>query len=86
MGCCGDQRARATSRASAAVRAVGTPGTRQTRPAARAVPVRYIGSRAVAVRGSVSGRTYTFRTPNDLHNVDARDVPGLLRTGYFRRA
>ena len=85
MGCCGDQRARASSRASAAVRAVSNPGTRQT-PAARAVPVRYIGSRSVAVQGTVSRRTYTFRTPNDLHNVDARDVPGLLRTGYFRRS
>jgi hypothetical protein len=70
MGCCGDRRAMAA----------GQPARQLA-----SVAVRYVGPGAVAVRGSVSGLRYTFRTP-DPQRVDPRDLAGLLRTGRFRRA
>ena len=81
MGCCGDRRATTTARFATATQA--TPAS--SRWSALAIPVRYIGGGAVAVVGTVTSRTYTFRSPGSVERVDTRDVAGLLRTGRFRR-
>jgi hypothetical protein len=83
MGCCGDRRAISTARFG---RTPTTGSTSWTSGAPPAVPVRYIGAGAVAVVGTVTARTYQYRSPGAVEHVDARDVPGLLRTGRFRRA
>jgi hypothetical protein len=50
------------------------------------VPLRYLGSGSVRVRGAASGRVYMApaHAPSPLL-VDSRDVAALVRTGYFAR-
>jgi len=48
------------------------------------VPVRYVGDRPVYVRGTATGRRYSFARIGVIEDVDARDLPGLRRTGLFR--
>jgi hypothetical protein len=50
------------------------------------VPVRYLKRAHLALRGSVSGRTYEFSLAQPVRAVDARDVEGLLLTRLFARA
>jgi hypothetical protein len=50
------------------------------------VRVRYLGVRAVRVRGAASGRTYTASSTDPLLRIDARDAAALIRTGLFRTA
>jgi len=42
--------------------------------------------RSVRVRGPVSGRVYTFTPSRRVREVDAADLPLLLRSGFFRPA
>jgi hypothetical protein len=73
------------------------PGAVQPRPAPptpaasshgllpASVKLRYTGVAAVRVRGSQTGRTYTFSRSEPEAAVDRRDVEGLMRIGLFRR-
>ena len=82
MGCCGSRRAAAAqltaTQRPAPVRPAGS------RAAAPIVPVRYLGDRPVYVRGTATGRRYSFARIGVIEDVDARDLPGLRRTGLFR--
>ena len=82
MGCCGSRRAAAaqlTARQRPAhVRPDGS------RAAPLVVPVRYVGGRPAYVRGTATGRRYSFARSGVVGDVDARDLPGLRRTGLFR--
>jgi hypothetical protein len=85
MGCCGQGRA-ALARSTAGL--TGARETTRPRQAARRLPkvgVRYSGHRAVRVRGTATGRIYSFTGAGVEQAVDAADVPALIRTGLFAR-
>jgi len=50
------------------------------------VSIRYLRNSPIRVRGAASGRTYDFSASRQTQPVDRRDLPGLLRTGFFRQA
>jgi hypothetical protein len=82
MGCCGSRRA-----AAAQLRAMQRPAPvrpADSRAAAPIVPVRYLGDRPVYVRGTATGRRYSFARSGVIEDVDARDLPSLRRTRLFR--
>jgi hypothetical protein len=86
MGCCGKKRA--SMRLASNVRSARAITPRPLTAKARQpdVPLRYLGSRAIRVRGSASGRVYTApANPTPALFVDPRDVAALVRTGYFSR-
>lgn len=78
MSCCGQARATLSALRSTETR---TPGRRKLAPAA----VRYVGNRSVHVRGSATGRRYSFTTNGEVQGVDAQDVAGIVRTRLFVR-
>jgi len=80
MGCCGSRRAAAAQ--LAATQRPARPADRHAAPAT--VSVRYVGDRPAYVRGTATGRRYSFARSGGVADVDARDLPGLLRTGLFR--
>ena len=84
MGCCGEKRA--AMRLTPSRSGTGRPPARpQSKAKAPPVAMRYLGGRPIRVRG-VSGRVYLVPAPpNAPLLVDARDAPGLARTGYFAR-
>jgi hypothetical protein len=43
----------------------------------------YRGNGSAQVQGPVTGRVYQFPRHNPVQMVDARDVPGLVRTRLF---
>ena len=49
------------------------------------VPLEYLQKPRVIVRGPSSGREYEFSAARPVQPVEAMDVGGLLRTGFFRR-
>ena len=67
----------------------GINGVRVAAPAqALSTPVslRYLRTSPIRVRGAGSGRSYEFSASRQTQPVDRRDLPGLLRTGFFRQA
>lgn len=96
MGCCGQSRAYGAGdevRALSAVHPGAEPAwTAHPAPAAVTVAVsggvrlRFTEQARVRVRGPASGADYVFSGVDPVRTVDASDVDGLLRTGYFRRA
>jgi hypothetical protein len=50
------------------------------------VRLHYVQSRAILVRGPVTGRIYQFSAAHPDGSVDERDAPPLLRTNLFRQA
>ena len=82
MGCCGSRRAAAAQQAATPRPAPARPADPHAGPAT--VPVRYAGGRPVYVRGTATGRRYSFARSGVVQEVDARDLPGLLRTRLFR--
>ncbi len=94
MGCCNQKRT-SLRLAGAAARSVSTgasaPAAGESAAASRGrgrgveVPLRYLGARAVRVRGAASGRVYVVRAQAAELLVDQRDVAGLLRTRQFAR-
>lgn len=50
------------------------------------VNLRYLRTSPIRVRGAGSGRSYEFSASRQTQPVDRRDLPGLLRTGFFRQA
>jgi hypothetical protein len=75
--CCGRRRALAApSRRPATIPADATD--------AGSVNIHYVAQRPVQVRGTVTGRLYTFSAQDRVRAIDRRDVVGLLRTGLFR--
>jgi hypothetical protein len=46
--------------------------------------VRYLGTEAVIVQGTATGRRYGFSGGSPVQMVDARDAAALLRSGLFR--
>ncbi len=95
MGCCGQSRAeyrapdevRTLPRAAApaAPAAAAGPAAAAATPGG-SVRLRFTRQSRVRVRGPASGADYVFSGSDPVHAVDAGDVDGLLRTGYFRRA
>ncbi len=93
MGCCGQKRAAASAalrqrdRSAAPRRAAprAAPRAATVPPTARAanVPLRYLGVRAVRVRGAASGRVYHASAASPSIAIDARDAAALIRTGLF---
>jgi hypothetical protein len=49
------------------------------------VRLHYVQSRAILVRGPVTGRIYQFSAAHPDGNVDGRDAAPLLRTSLFRQ-
>jgi hypothetical protein len=81
MGCCDKKRSAMriapVTRASAP-RSVGQAPHRE-------VALRYLRRETIRVRGVGTGRLYAVPADSRDLVVDVRDVPGLLRTGYFSR-
>jgi len=50
------------------------------------VRLRFTGQSRVRVRGPASGADYVFSASEPVRAVSAADAPGLLESGYFRRA
>jgi hypothetical protein len=48
--------------------------------------IEHVGRTSVRVRGPVSGRVYTFTPFRRVQQVEAADVPLLLRSRLFRAA
>ena len=101
MPCCGQKRAafRQRSATRAFVPAPPSPPpspVARTRPPAaaqRADPpargerkVEYTERSSVRVRGSATGRIYTFSAKQSVQSIDARDAQALLATRFFRTA
>jgi hypothetical protein len=82
MGCCGSRRAAAAQLTATQRPAPVRPADSRAAPAI--VPVRYVGDRPAYVRGTATGRRYSFARSGLVEDVDARDLPGLRRTGLFR--
>jgi len=59
-------------------------------PASSSGPVaqtlRYVRTAAMRISGGVTRREYVFSGAQATQVVDARDIPGLLATGYFSKA
>ena len=88
MACCGDKRT-AFRAAQPRPSFVPTPPARPTAPGAAAgqtARVEHVGRTSVRIRGPVSGRVYTFTPARRVQQVDAADVPLLLRSRLFRAA
>jgi hypothetical protein len=75
--CCGRRRA-----VAAAPRRLATTPTDKTGTAP--VDLHYLAQRPVQVRGTITGRLYSYSAEDRVRAVDRRDVVGLLRTGLFR--
>jgi hypothetical protein len=84
MGCCGSRRAAAARPTATQRQAPARSADSRVVPAI--VPVRYVGDRPAYVRGTATGRRYSFARSGVVEDVDARDLPGLGRTGLFRPA
>jgi hypothetical protein len=69
-----------------AARAPVAPGRVSAPAMSTAVSIHYLRSLPIRVRGLASGRYYDFSTSRPVQSVDRRDLPGLLRTGFFRQA
>ena len=78
MTCCGHRRAipATTARAS--------NGPHPKMLGTRSVTVRYLGTEAVMVQGTATGRRYGFSGGSPVQTVDMRDAATLLRSGLFR--
>jgi hypothetical protein len=87
MSCCGQRRSAAAGVGSneTAMSPRRAPVGPPTALPYRAVNLHYIQSEAVHVNGPVTGRRYEFSRGGPVQHVDARDLPGLLETGLFRR-
>ncbi len=88
MGCCGDKRT-AFRAAQPQPRFVPSPPARPAAPPAapgESTRIEHVGRTSVRVRGPVSGRVYTFTPFRRVQQVDAADVPLLLRSRLFRAA
>lgn len=79
MSCCGQR----TTLPAGTVRTVHD-GRRPATPGTRTVTVRYLGTEAVIVQGTATGRRYGFSGGSPVQMVDARDAAALLRSGLFR--
>ena len=87
MGCCGQNRAALRRRLT--VSPSNPPAVEVVEPPASAGPpvrLHYVQSRAILVRGPVTGRIYQFSAAHADGNVDSRDAAPLLRTSLFRQA
>lgn len=54
------------------------------RPAGE-VKVAYLGPNSFSVKGSFTGRSYTFSPEERVTSVDANDSRVMLKTRFFRR-
>ncbi len=64
----------------------GAAAAPEAQPWHPSVVLRYTETSPILVRGPVSGRQYPFSAMKPSQPVDARDVAGLVRTGFFRRS
>ncbi len=53
-------------------------------PGAATIPLQYLQSSNVVVRGPATGRRYAFSAWNRVQSVDRRDARALLSTRMFR--
>jgi hypothetical protein len=75
-----------SSSSSATPRGAASPAVPTSAGRLADVPVRYLGTQAVQVRGAATGRVYRASSVDPLIAIDARDVAPLIRTGLFRSA
>jgi hypothetical protein len=73
VGCCGEKRG-------------AFRGRQPEAPLSGALRVEYLRRTSARVRGPVSGRVYTFTPSRRVQDVDAADLPLLLRSRLFRPA
>lgn len=81
MGCCNQ------GRSAAVAAAIRRPPAAPAERAARRSPdvaVRYTGAGRMRVRGTATGRTYTWAGGDRTLAVDPRDVAPLVRSGLFQ--
>ena len=52
---------------------------------AGSLPIRYVDTLPIRVRGLMTGRSYEFSAAQPVQSVDASDAASLLNTRYFRR-
>lgn len=61
------------------------PGwTGLSHPPYSSMPLRYLETSPILVRGPASGRLYEFSGGSPVQSVDTRDAQALLRTRFFR--
>ena len=80
MGCCGDRRRALTHAAPMRSRPYEGPV-----PPAAGTRLAYRGPVPMVLRGPGSRELYRLTAPEQVVDVDARDVAALLRTGWFAR-
>ena len=82
MGCCGEKRAALRRRTLASEPATGVRPLRTPRPEPQGtsqVVVEYRGEAPVLLRGTATGRLYTFSPARPTRSVPASDARHLLR-------
>lgn len=80
MGCCGDLRAEMPWSID-----TGPPPVIPKELQSTDLRIGYVGGNSFAVRGSYTGRRYTFSPDARVQMVDRQDSRVLLRTRYFKR-
>jgi hypothetical protein len=78
--CCGQMRTEWRTRARDASPAAPLASTPPSADAITDVTLRYEGTRAIAVRGPVTGRGYVTPGPGATLRVHSADAPALRRT------
>ncbi|WP_117880516.1 hypothetical protein [Aureibaculum luteum] len=78
MGCCGQKRVALRQQNK-------QPSVRHNSSASKSIPIirenvpfKYLGSRAVTIKGAVTTRRYTFRIIGDIVYVDHRDAASIM--------
>jgi hypothetical protein len=67
---------------------VGVPASRTAEPQqflSAPATLQYLKNSPIRLRGLVTGRQYEFSSSRPAQPVDHRDLPGFLRTGFFRQ-
>lgn len=80
MGCCGDRRSALSRSAPMRSRPYGRPAPVVSSEVTR---LGYRGPVPMVLRGPDSQQLYRLTTPEQVVEVDSRDVAALLRTGWF---
>lgn len=78
MGCCGQTR-REMSVAANDLNELNSKSTDRT------IRIAYVGKNSFTLRGTYTGKPYSFSPANRVHFVDADDGRVMLRTRYFRQ-
>jgi hypothetical protein len=86
MGCCGEKRAALRAQSSVPAPPPAPPPRPPEAADDSAVAVEYRGDAPVLLRGTASGRLYTFSPARRVRLVGGPDTEQLLRNPLFRPA